>query len=222
MTISIQLLAHASVQIKSESQNIYIDPTTKGTGLKKKDFAPADLILVTHGHQDHFDKALIKKIRKMGSPVIAPEILKDELKGGIVWGMSPGERMEISNGVVVWAVPAYNVKRFRESGEPFHPREIGLGYVIKVDEKRIYHAGDTDLIPEMEELPKLDVALLPSGGTYTMDMDEAAEAAILIQPKVAVPMHLRGADPQAFKKEVETKSPSKVVILAEGKQLELD
>ncbi len=222
MGISIRLLAHASVQIRTDTQNIYIDPTTKGTGLKKGDFSPADLILVTHGHQDHFDKGLIKKIRKLGSPVIAPEGLKKELKGAVVWGMDSGQHMVISDGPTIWTTPAYNVKRFRSPGKPYHPQGLGVGYIIKLDDKKIYHAGDTDLIPEMERLPELDVALLPSGGTYTMDMTEAAEAAILIKPKIAIPIHLRDADPQGFKEQVEKNSSARVVILGHGEEYVLE
>ncbi len=222
LSVTIRLLAHASVQIKTENQNIYIDPSTKGTGLKKDDFESADLILVTHGHQDHFDKGIIKKIRKLGSPIIAPENLKKEMGGGIVWGMSAGEHMVINDGTVIWAVPAYNVKRFRKPGEPFHPLGQGLGYIIKVEGKKIYHAGDTDLIPQMKELPELDVALVPSGGTYTMDMTEASQAVLLMKPKVAIPMHLRGADPEALKTAVERESSTKVLILDERESYSLE
>jgi len=181
MGVTIRLMAHASFQIKTDTQNIYIDPSTKGTGLKKNDFEPADLILVTHGHQDHFDKDLLKKIRKMGSPIIAPPSVKKEIKKGVVWDLGPGQHMDISTSDVhIWSTPAYNVKRFRPNGEPFHPKGIGVGYLIRVEGVKIYHAGDTDLIPEMDLLQDvdIDVALLPSGDTYTMDVNEAAEAAL--------------------------------------------
>lgn len=221
MTVTIRLLAHASFQIKTETQNIYIDPSTKGTGLKKDDFAPADLILVTHGHEDHYDKDLIKKIRKLGKPIITSLFLKKKIKG-IVWDVSPGEFMKIGD-ITIWAVPAYNVKRFRKPGKPFHPQGEGVGFIIKIEGMKIYHAGDTDLIPEMEQLPyDLDVALLPSGDTYTMDIPEAAEAAIQINPTVAIPMHLKGADPAPFKSTVEEKSSTKVVILAPGEEYTLE
>jgi len=225
LAITIRYLAHASFQIKTEDQNIYIDPSTKNTGLKKDAFEPADLILVTHGHQDHFDKDLIKKIRKMGSPVIAPLNLKKEIKGGIVWDLSPGQFMKmITSDGTIWATEAYNVKRFRPNGEPFHPKGFGVGFLLKIGEKRIYHAGDTDLIPEMEKLVDVgvDVALLPSGDTYTMDINEAAEAVLTIKPKIAIPMHLKGADPIAFKEKVESQSDTKVVILSEGEEYTLE
>ncbi|MHA2353033.1 MAG: MBL fold metallo-hydrolase [Candidatus Thorarchaeota archaeon] len=103
MGITIRLLAHASFQIKTADQNIYIDPSTNHTGLKKDHFEPADLILVTHGHGDHFDKKLIKNIRKMGSPIIAPLNLKKEIKGGIVWDLSPGQFMKmVTSEGTIW------------------------------------------------------------------------------------------------------------------------
>ncbi|MBN2229725.1 MAG: MBL fold metallo-hydrolase [Candidatus Thorarchaeota archaeon] len=223
MGITIKCMAHATFKIKTEKQVIYIDPTTKGTGLKKDHFEPADLILVTHGHQDHFDKDLLKKIRKLGSPVIAPLNLQKEMKGIPMWDLSEGQFMKMADGsATIWAVPAYNVKRFKSPGNPFHPKGYGLGYIIKIDDKKIYHAGDTDLIPEMEKITDIDVALLPSGDTYTMDNMEAAEAAILIKPKVAIPMHLKDSNPEVFKNEVEAKSSTKVVILRNGEEYTLE
>jgi L-ascorbate metabolism protein UlaG (beta-lactamase superfamily) len=225
MGITIRCLAHASFQIKTGDQNIYIDPSTNHTGLKKGDFEPADFILVTHGHGDHFDKKLIKSIRKLGSPIIAPPNLKKEIKGGIVWDLSPGQFMKMATGDgTFWATEAYNVKRFRPNGEPFHPKGFGVGFLVKFGEKRIYHAGDTDLIPEMEKLSEaeVDVALLPAGNTYTMDLEEAAKAALLIKPKIAIPMHLKGANPAVFKEKVEFQSDIKVVILGEGEECTLE
>lgn len=222
MVITIKCMAHASFKIKTEKQTIYIDPSTKGTGLKKDDFEPADLILVTHGHQDHFDKDLLKKIRKLGSPVIAPENLKKEMKGIVMWDMNPGQFMQMGDGTHIWSVHAYNVKRFKSPGKPFHPKDYGVGYILKIDGKRIYHAGDTDLIPEMEKITDIDVALIPSGDTYTMDNKEAAEAVLLIKPKVAIPMHMWDTDPEGFKNEVEGKSSIKVVILKKGEEYRIE
>jgi L-ascorbate metabolism protein UlaG (beta-lactamase superfamily) len=200
---------------------MYIDPSTNHTGLKDKDFEQADLILVTHGHGDHFDPKLIKKIRKLGSPIIAPPNIKESL-GSMVWDLGAGQHMQISDGPHIRAVEAYNLKRFRPNGEPFHPKGFGVGYIITIDGKRIYHAGDTDLIPEMEFIENIDVALLPSGDTYTMDITEAAEAAIQMNPQIAIPMHLKSANPADFKAKVEEGSSTKVVILGEGEEYTLE
>jgi len=219
--ITIRYLAHASFKIKTENLVIYIDPSEKHTGLKGDNLGPADLILVTHNHADHCDPDVIKKIRKLGSPIIAPGNCR-EILGEMVWDMSAGQFMETSDGISIRAVEAYNVKRFRPSGDPFHPQGLGVGFVLTIDGKRIYHAGDTDLIPEMENLGEIDVALLPSGDTYTMDLREASEAALMIKPNVAIPMHLKSADPEVFKNNVESKSDTKVVILKEDDEYTLE
>jgi L-ascorbate metabolism protein UlaG (beta-lactamase superfamily) len=224
MVVTIRWMSHATFQIRAGDQIIYIDPTTKNTGLKEKDFVPADIILVTHEHADHCDPGLLKKIRKLGSPIIAPEGAKKAIgKAGVVWDLAPGQFMQMGDGkTTVTAVPAYNVKRFRKPGEPFHPKGLGVGYILKVEGKRIYHAGDTDLIPEMEKLPEIDVALLPAGDTYTMDFEEAAQAAKVIRPAVAIPMHLWDKDPSAFVAMVESDSDTKVVILGKGEEYTLE
>lgn len=88
--------------------------------------------------------------------------------------------------------------------------------MITLEGKTIYHAGDTDFIPEMRELGAVDVALLPIGGTFTMDIQESVEAAIAIKPKIVIPMHNLEADPQEFKDKVEVRSDIKVVTLQIG------
>ena len=94
----------------------------------------------------------------------------------------PGDRLSVG-GVGIEAVPAYNLQK------SFHPREKGwLGFVVEVEGVRIYHAGDTDFIPEMASI-RADIALLPVSGTYVMTAEEAVEAAKAIAPKVAIPMH---------------------------------
>ena len=185
------------------------------------------MTLVTHSHADHCDPDLVKKIRKGGTPIIAPEgCRKDLSKAGALWPLNPGDIMKMGDGVLIRAVPAYNVKRVKPSGEPFHSRGAGSGYLLTISGKRIYHAGDTEQVPEMEQLGDMlrgvDVALLPCDGTYTMNVDEAAKLAIAINPKVAIPMHLRSADPKAFKEKVESKSSIRVVILQKGEEYRLE
>ncbi len=222
MTITIRCLAHASFQIKTSDKVIYIDPSSKYMKMKPKELEPADLILVTHSHEDHCDPDMIKKIRQLGVPIIAPPDCKKPLKkAGAVWEMSAGEFMAVE-GLKIRAVKAYNVKRFRPDGKPFHPEGFGVGYILTIDEKRIYHAGDTDFIPQMELLGDIDVALLPSGDTYTMNMEEAAEAAVVIDPVIAIPMHTKDADANVFKEHVEGKSGVKVVLLNDGEAYTLD
>jgi L-ascorbate metabolism protein UlaG (beta-lactamase superfamily) len=117
----------------------------------------------------------------------------------------------------VTAVPAYNL------GKPFHARDRKwVGYMIQADGLRIYHAGDTDFIPEMRNLRNIYLALLPSGGTYTMDNPEAAEAALAIRPEFVIPMHRWKTDPNEFKKDVEAKSKIKVILLKPGEEFKAE
>jgi len=121
----------------------------------------------------------------------------------------------------VTAVEAYNLKHFKSPGNPWHRKGLGVGYVIRTEGKTIYHAGDTDFIPEMKQLGQVDVALLPSGDTYTMDNVDAAEASLAIKPKIVIPMHTQGKDIGDFKMKVETNSKTRVVALKEDEELQV-
>lgn len=208
MTLSIKWLGHASFQIKAEGKTIYIDPY-EGEYSEK-----ADLVLVTHSHFDHCDPLKIEKVRKPGTVIVASEDCVSKI-GGNVRTLKPGEETTIDN-ITVRAVEAYNYKRFRSPGKPYHPKGYGVGYLITAEGKTIYHAGDTDFIPEMRQIEHVDVALLPSGGTYTMDNAEAAEAALAINPEIAIPMHRWDTNPEEFKRKVEAASNIKVVLLQKG------
>ncbi|MEM1586476.1 MAG: MBL fold metallo-hydrolase [Candidatus Bathyarchaeia archaeon] len=214
--ILVRWFGHASFQIKFDGKNMYIDPY-EGEYVDK-----ADIILITHSHYDHCDLTKVKKIRRGDTIVIAPEECALKV-GGNVRAIKPGEKITLGN-VTIEALHAYNVRRFRAPGQPFHPKGFGVGYLITVDGKTIYHAGDTDFIPEMKELKskRINLVLLPSGGTYTMDNPEAAEAAIAISPETVIPMHRWDTSPEEFRKKVETSSPNiKVVLLKPGEQYEL-
>jgi len=214
MTVSIKWLAHAGFQIKTKGRIIYVDLEEHGKATEK-----AELILATHSHTDHCDPAKIKNIRKEDTLIIAPEDCVPRIGGGVKT-LKPGEETTVDN-IKVRAVEAYNYKRFRSPGTPYHPKGLGVGYLITAEGKTIYHAGDTDFIPEMRELGRVDVALLPSGGTYTMDNVEAAEAALAIDPTVAIPMHRWDTNPEEFRKRVEAESDIRVVQLREGQEYEV-
>ncbi|MBC7113201.1 MAG: MBL fold metallo-hydrolase [Candidatus Methanomethyliales bacterium] len=207
-------LGHAAFQIKGKDKTVYID---LGEGASPSD--KADLVLVTHSHWDHFDPKVIERVRKEGTVIIAPRDCISKLRAG-ARVVEPGDRLKVDD-LEVRAVHAYNVKRFRSPGVPFHPKGFGVGYVLSIDGKSIYHAGDTDLIPEMKELKGVDVAILPTGDTYTMDNQDAADAAIIINPKIAIPMHSWNTDPEEFRRIVESKSGVSVKILKVGEELEL-
>jgi len=210
----VKWLGHASFMIKTKDKIIYIDPY-EGDYREK-----ADIILSTHSHFDHCDTSKIRKIRKDKTIIIAPPECAAKLSGNVK-ALSPGEKTKVDN-IIIEAVHAYNYKRFRAPGRPFHPKGFGVGYIITIDGKRIYHAGDTDFIPEMKELKNIYLALLPSGGTYTMDNSEAAEAALAIKPKVVIPMHRWDTDPNEFRRKVEAGSREiKVVLLNPGEEYEV-
>jgi L-ascorbate metabolism protein UlaG (beta-lactamase superfamily) len=117
--------------------------------------------------------------------------------------------------IQVKAVEAYNQIK-SSTGKIWHLKGSGVGYLITVEEKRIYHAGDTDFIPEMKQLGHVDLALLPIGGTYTMDLNAAVQAALAIQPQVVIPMHHLKANPQEFKIEIEAKSDIQCAVMQIG------
>ncbi len=178
--VNIQWLGHASFKIKAGDKDVYIDPYVL------KDAEKADLVLVTHDHYDHCDAGKIEKISKEDTIIITTKQCADKLSGckASTETMEQNEEKTI-DGIKIKTIPSYNI------GKDFHPKGRGIGFIIEIDGKKIYHAGDTDKIPEMNSLAAvgIDVALLPVGGTYTMDAREAAEAAKIIKPKIAVPMH---------------------------------
>lgn len=217
MTVTIRPLGHASFQIKTKSKTVYVDLKKYGETVETTE--KADLILVTHGHADHCSAEKINELRTKDTVVIAPQQSASKI-GGKVMTLKPGEETTL-DGIKVKAVEAYNVKRFKSPGKPWHPKGYGVGYLIIVEGKTIYDAGDTDFIPEMKQLGHVDVALLPTGDKYTMDNAEAAEAALAINPRFVLPMHRWDTDPQQFKKETEAKSKVKVVLLEDGEEFDI-
>jgi L-ascorbate metabolism protein UlaG (beta-lactamase superfamily) len=182
---AITWLGHSGFRVDAGGAVVYIDPYRVEDGPK------ADVILVTHGHYDHFSPLAVEALSDSRTRVVAPAAVAERL-GGSVTSIAPGETIdgEVARGVHVAALAAYNTSKRDGSGRPFHPREAGwVGYEVNVRGERLYHAGDTDVIPEMDAVAGVDVALLPVSGTYVMTPPEAAEAARRIQPRVAVPMH---------------------------------
>jgi L-ascorbate metabolism protein UlaG (beta-lactamase superfamily) len=218
MAIYVKWLGHASFQIRTMDKIIYIDLKKYGKVVETSE--KADIILVTHNHGDHYSPPKIQKLRKKSTVVIAPKNCASRI-GGSVKTIKPGEEITVDK-ITVEAVEAYNIKRFKPSGKPWHPKGYGVGYLIKAEGKTIYHAGDTDFIPEMRQLKKIDVALLPTGDKYTMDDAEAADAAIAINPKTAMAMHTWEKDREEFKNKAEANSKTKVVLLQEGEEYQLN
>jgi L-ascorbate metabolism protein UlaG (beta-lactamase superfamily) len=214
MVTAIKYLAHAGFQITAKNKVIYVDLEAYGKASEK-----ADLILITHSHTDHCDRSKINEVCKADTVIIAPADCASKI-GKKVKTLKPGEETKV-NGITVKAVDAYNYKRFRSPGNPYHPKGFGVGYLITADGKTIYHAGDTDFVPEMRRLGHVDVALIPSGDTYTMDNAEAALATVAINPKIVIPMHRWKTNPEEFKDKVEADSKIKVLVLQEGEEYKI-
>ncbi len=231
MAIQIKWFPPSWFQIKTSTQIIYIDPAYLRSYFihypKRIDYStwpnpidglpealePADMILVTHHHRDHVKQITVNRLRHSRTRVIAPRRCIKEL-GKTIELIAPGEEIAAEN-IKIKAVDAYNTQSSRATKKVHHQGD-GVGYVLNVAGKTIYHAGDTDLIPEMKTLGKIEVSLLPIGGTFTMNPSEALAAALLIAPRVVIPMHRLQADPHEFKRKLEAQSDIKVVPLQIG------
>ena len=183
---SLEWLGHSGFRIRAGRSVVYIDPYRVPPGSP-----PADLILITHGHYDHFSPQDVERLSTRRTWLVGPAAVAERVSGQVL-SVTPGEVVErdLVRGVEVAAVAAYNTSKRDASGNLFHPREARwVGYELNVYGERLYHSGDTDVIPEMDTVAGVDVALLPVSGVYVMTAGEAAEAARRIQPRVAVPMH---------------------------------
>ena len=237
MSISIRWFPPSWFQIKTQDQILYIDPAYLRTYYRKypkriefsrwpgpidglpEDLERADAILVTHKHKDHCKRVTVDRLRRADTLVVAPRGCVKELGEGIRT-IEAGEEMAIGN-IRIKAVEAYNTKE-GSSICRLHKKGSGLGYLITAEGKTLYHAGDTDFIPEMRELGEIEAALLPIGGTFTMNRQEAVEAALTMKPKVIIPMHHLLADPQEFKRELAARSKIQVVPLQIGEVYRLE
>ncbi|MDP3986772.1 MAG: MBL fold metallo-hydrolase [Nanoarchaeota archaeon] len=185
--VELSWLGHSGFLIKGK-KTIYIDPYNIKEGMEK-----ADIILITHSHHDHCSYPDLGKIVRGGTRIVASADCQSKIvKFNVpikIEIMEPGMELDLGE-IKIYALPAYNIDKH------FHPKEESwMGYVIRIGESVIYHSGDTDLIPEFQKLTgykkpgKEFVALLPVGGRFTMSAEEAAEAAKIIKPTLAIPMH---------------------------------
>jgi L-ascorbate metabolism protein UlaG (beta-lactamase superfamily) len=162
---------------EGDDRVVYIDPW-------EAEGPPADLILITHAHADHYQPDEIERLRKDGTKLVAPRDIARELRGDVT-AVAPGDATEAA-GVKIQAVPAYNIVEERLDK---HPKGNNwVGYVLTLGGHTYYHAGDTDHVPELDSV-RADVTFLPIGGTFTMEADEAGGLARAIGPELAVPMH---------------------------------
>lgn len=191
--LDIHFLGHGSLMMTLGGKIIHVDPFSRVadyTALPK-----ATLIFITHEHRDHLDPEALKHIRTPQTKIILTERCAAQLEGAQV--MKNGDSTTV-DGIQVETVSAYNLVHKRESGEPFHPKGHGNGYVLTFGNLRVYIAGDTENIPEMAALKAIDIAFLPMNLPYTMTPEMTAAAARSFGPKILYPYHYGSTDPQAL------------------------
>jgi L-ascorbate metabolism protein UlaG (beta-lactamase superfamily) len=187
--LKITFVGHGTLMFEFRDAVIHVDPVSREADYAK--MPKADLILITHEHRDHLDPEAISAIRQEATTVILPERCSEAVPGGIV--MKNGDIRTVGD-LRIEAVPAYNIVHKRPSGEPFHPRGHGNGYVLTCGDSRVYVAGDTENIPEMKALKDIEVAFLPMNLPYTMTPEMVADAAKAFRPKILYPYHFGKTD----------------------------
>ena len=192
--LRVKVFGHASVLFEIQGKKIYADPYSEIHDFAGE--APADLILITHNHYDHYDEKAFSQIETPDTDFI--------VSGNV--GQVDGRYTVLANdqfctweGIGIIAVESYNINRRNPSGQLFHPKGVGNGYVLDFDGFKVYLAGDTEPIPEMKELPKIDLAFLPKNLPYTMTDEEFLKAANLIRPKYLYAYHYFEIDVPALR-----------------------
>lgn len=204
--------ASFSIENKTGKKFYFVDPFD----LKRLPNEKADAIFITHAHYDHWSPSDIRKLIKNDTVVIATNGCENlNLPSNAFIIVGPDRILTVS-GIRIKTIPAYNLKPERLN---YHPKKNKwVGYIFEVGESRIYHAGDTDFIPEMKNLTDIDIAMLPIGGTYTMDVKEAIQAANAINAEVTIPMHYRrllGDKAKSAEEEFKSGVKGKVAVMRE-------
>ncbi len=187
--LDITFIGHGTLMFNYGGKIFHVDPWSKLADYTK--LPKADVIILTHEHQDHLDPAAIKEIRTKNTLVVLTETCAQTVPGGII--MHNGDTKEVE-GVKIEAVPAYNMVHMRAPGVPYHPKGVGNGYIFTFGDKRVYVAGDTENTPEMKNLKNIDVAFLPMNLPYTMTPEMVTDAAKAFKPKILYPYHTGDTD----------------------------
>lgn len=185
-TVVINHIKHASIHIEYDGRHIYVDPVGK-TVLPETNYSlmpKAHIVLITHEHPDHYDPIALPQTFQPSTAVYANPSVIDKVHRGIA--LHNGDSLIFADDIKIWAVPAYNTTEGRLQ---FHPKGRDNGYVLELGGLRIYIAGDTEYIPEMEQLKSIDIAFLPCNQPYTMTIDQLVKAAKTILPRVLFPYH---------------------------------
>lgn len=196
--VAVTPLGHGSVMIGFDGKTIHVDPYSAVADYSK--LPKADLVLLTHEHDDHFDQKALDQVVTPGTEVIAGGAVNElydrvddvQMDNGDVYGWQ---------NVQIEAVPAYNIIH-KNNGVPYHPKGVGNGYVLRFGDFAIYLAGDTEPIPEMTDLEDIDVAFLPKNLPYTMDDEQFVEAAKAVAPKILYPYHFSEIDREKLRRRL--------------------
>lgn len=222
--MNITWLGWDSFKIRYNDKLIYLDP------FYGEYDEVGDLILISHGHADHCDHDVLKKITKPESIIITSKSNAENV-GGV--GLSPRESYEFGS-IKITATEAYNIKRMREPGVPFHPKDFGVGWIINIENKNLYFMGDTELVPEISTIKDIDILLIPISGKFVMNAEEAVDTVKLLKPTTTIPMHygtidvvFNGnpmhieleVDPNAFAKKI--KNYTNPLVLKHSESIEL-
>jgi L-ascorbate metabolism protein UlaG (beta-lactamase superfamily) len=191
--LKITFIGHGTLLFTFQGKSIHVDPFGEMADYTK--LPTADIILLTHEHRDHLDPKALRILRTEKTVIVLTQTCAQQIEGGIV--MNNGDLKTIQ-GLKIEAVPAYNIVHKRDTGQPFHPKGIGNGYVITFGDKRVYVAGDTENTPEMKELRNIDIAFLPMNLPYTMTPEMVADAAKAFKPKILYPYHYGKTDPSSL------------------------
>jgi L-ascorbate metabolism protein UlaG (beta-lactamase superfamily) len=212
--MKIKRYKQSSFLFEIDGKNVYVDPY----GILENQ-NPADLILISHSHSDHYSQSSVQNIIKEDTILLAPRSCTKILEKWNGKPINPGEQINV-NGLKIQAVPMYTKGFIRKF---FHNQKKNLcGYIISKGENRIYHAGDTDFIPEMKNLKEITIACLPVGGFFTMNGEDALEVVKILKPKIFIPMHELRTDLDEYKREGSSKvEEAEIIILKEGNEKEI-
>jgi L-ascorbate metabolism protein UlaG (beta-lactamase superfamily) len=212
--IDITWFPNSWIRIRSGRRVIYFDPAyLKTYFLNYKDktefskwphpidglpdgLEKADYIFITHHHKDHCKKVTSDRLRTSKTKIYAPASCKKEL-GEMFQTVKPGDNLQLDSELGIRVINAYNTET-GSSTRKQHKKGRGVGYVLSIGTLTVYHAGDTDFIPDMTELGNIDVALIPIGGKFTMDIDEAIHTTLVIDPQIVIPIHHLDQNPEMF------------------------
>lgn len=197
--LNIKVFGHASLYFQINGKHIYVDPYSEV--IDYAGMVPADLIIITHSHYDHYDKNAFSQIETPNTLFV---VSKDVGEIDSRYILLNNNESYVYEGIQIDSVPSYNIERRNEQGELFHPQGLGNGYILDFDGFKVYIAGDTEPIPEMKFLPDLNIAFLPKNLPYTMTDDEFIYLSNELRPKILYPIHFFEFNYPAIVRRIDT------------------